>query len=301
VENNVHIGLTGGEGRLGVAIRQASNAAGFMVTYTSRSATKPTGAGLDLLQLPTTEELDSIFQKCDVLVHCAAKMDRSRNVVLTEIFAVNVASTVALASYALSRGISFIYISGAAVYSNPHARLITELDNKGFNKFSGEYGYTKFLAEEALQPLIRAGLECSILRPSSIYGGIDSSNGLISRMLVQAATTGLVSVRPPIQDSIGLVHRKDVANSVLHILSNGISGTYNVSSGHVTTLNTLADLIGDIMCASKEISEEETVGTIPKVTFDLDINLLRETGWRPEVSLDQGLREMVRPLLPFPE
>lgn len=292
----MHIGLTGGEGRLGLAIRQASEAAGIRVTYTSRLPTNQNGAKLDLRNMPDSKTLDSIFPNCDALVHCAAKVGRSSPGVDSDMFLINVGATVALASYALSRGISFLFISGASVYSNPHLRQIGEASSTGFNEFSGEYGYTKLLAEDAIQPLIRAGLQSAILRPSSIYGGIDAGNGLVSRMLIQAQTTGLVSVRPPLQDSIGLVHRQDVANAVLHVINKSIRGTYNVSAKRATSINSLADLVCSISRATKVISETANRGQAPTLTYDLNISRLEDTGWGPKIKLDQGLTEMARML-----
>lgn len=283
------VGITGANGRLGRAILEDLTAAGCFVQASHRSREQAAGNYLDLEQVPSFELLDSVFGGCSALIHCAAQIKTTDPFDYVKALTTNVTSTVQLASWANTQNIHFIFISGAAVYMNPHRRGIRESDECGFNDFSKYYGFTKFLAESALYPLIRGGLDCTLLRPSSVYGGRPTKHGLIPRLFTEAHENGFVTLRPPVTDAIGLVHVNDVATAVRQVVLNGIHGEFNVHSGSLTSILEIVETIALLTGATIRRPTEEESDAKSLVTYDLKIDQLIETGWRPEISLLQGL------------
>jgi len=91
------------------------------------------------------------------------------------------------------------------------------------------------------------------------------------------------------------LHVSDIAQGFIKILTQGASGVYNVSSGEPTRLSevvtTLASLLGSdpeqILELTKERRDE------PKMLIGESLKL-RELGWKPILSLTQGLERDLR-------
>jgi UDP-glucuronate decarboxylase len=90
------------------------------------------------------------------------------------------------------------------------------------------------------------------------------------------------------------LHVVDAASALWHLVQQHQSGIYNISSGYPITIRNLIEMIADILDA-KHLLE---IGAIPyrqwEPMFICGNNTkLRETGWKPQYTLQSGLEQTV--------
>ncbi|MCK4927255.1 MAG: epimerase, partial [Candidatus Aenigmarchaeota archaeon] len=87
------------------------------------------------------------------------------------------------------------------------------------------------------------------------------------------------------------VHVSDVCRAVIKVT--GITGTFNVGTGKTVSIKNLAETVNRLSGGkSKIVYADERVGDI--LHSCADVSRLRSVGWVPKVSLEDGLKEMVR-------
>ncbi len=174
--------------------------------------------------------------------------------------------------------------------------------------------------------------EDTILRPGNIYAATKACQNMFGKIYADAYDLELVMVRAfnhigPGQSPIFVVSDfcrqvaeieagkkdpvmyvgnlsarrdftdvRDVVKAYALIAQHGIKGeTYNVGSGHAYAIREILDLI--ISKSSKEIRVETDPAKIRPVdvpVIEADITKLQEsTGWKPEISLEQTIEEVL--------
>lgn len=284
------VGLTGASGMLGRHLHSALQASGAQVKAISRSDTNRNDFW-DLRKWLNDAELDQLFGDSQAIIHAGAIMPSSVEVPQDEMFDANVRSCLNLGLWALSRNIPILYISGAIVYKNPYLLLQKESDPLGCSGLGGFYGFTKLLAEDIFSRLRQQGLKLCIIRPTSIYGYGLSQEKLVQRFLLTSLRNRVIELSQPISSCVDLVHASDVSQAAVCCLMNECWETFNVSSGHPTSIIELAEscvkLIGSGFI---RIMGESSVNQSPTVMYSLDISHVRNrVGWKPLVSLHSGL------------
>jgi GDP-L-fucose synthase len=85
------------------------------------------------------------------------------------------------------------------------------------------------------------------------------------------------------------LHVSDLAIAACDLLEGGFSGLYNVGYGSDVTIRELAALVGRTVGfdGSVEWDTARADGTPRKL---LDSTRVRETGWSPTISLEEGIR-----------
>jgi UDP-glucose 4-epimerase len=152
---------------------------------------------------------------------------------------------------------------------------------------------------------VERGWRWVVLRPGWIYGKY-TLNPDIPRLL-KLARRGVGLVLGGKGTKLALVSAEDVAGAVIHLLYSGKGGIYNVRGPRMYTSIELAE-------AMLKASRGDRRGfriTIPKILLapasrfigviryillapeEVPINKLEETGWKPRVSLEEGLRRVV--------
>lgn len=89
------------------------------------------------------------------------------------------------------------------------------------------------------------------------------------------------------------LHAKDCASALLRIMESNISaGGLNVGSGEMITINDLAETIAEVVGYQGKIIHDLSKPNGSQRSV-LDVSKLKELGWSPQISLKEGLREMV--------
>ena len=139
------------------------------------------------------------------------------------------------------------------------------------------------------------------LMPTNLYGPGDnfdlSTSHVLPAMLrkFHEAATDASGGTPPVVRLWGsgkplreFLHVDDLARAAVDLMAGGATGLYNVGSGEEVTIRQLADLIAQIVGyrGAVEWDSSRPDGTPRKL---LDSSRLRDTGWSPAISLEQGI------------
>jgi nucleoside-diphosphate-sugar epimerase len=285
------IGLTGATGMLGRHLRAALDTAGAETVAVSRPAIGSSSAAhWNLEQWRSHELLDAAFAGVQAVIHAAAVVhadapDDAR------MFDVNVRATVNLAGWAASRGIPIVFISSSAVYAQPEAPLLTEDSALGSGPLGGFYAVTKLLAEDALARLASRGLLRAVVRPSSLYGAGLPSSKTVNAFLEVAGRGGVITVKPPEDDRVNMVHAADVSLAVLAILRADAWDTFNVASDHAVSMLELAQTCVAVAgCGSVNVDRTSLPPRAAVTRFCLDTTRAQHRlGWTTTIPLHTGL------------
>jgi GDP-L-fucose synthase len=89
------------------------------------------------------------------------------------------------------------------------------------------------------------------------------------------------------------LHVDDLAVAACHLMEGGQTGLYNVGYGEDLSIAELAAVVAHTVGYRGDIVWDKTKpdGTPRKL---LDSSRLRETGWRPRISLEQGIKATYR-------
>ena len=120
--------------------------------------------------LGSGESLAGLVEGCDAVIHCAVGTAYGEP---HKIKRVTVDGTRALGEAALKAGVErFVHLSSMAVYGSDDdvPPLMTEDHPGRSRKATNFYGWTKWLAEQALSQLHQRGLPLVILRPGRVFG-----------------------------------------------------------------------------------------------------------------------------------
>lgn len=197
----------------------------------------------------------------------------------------------------------YLYTSSVGAY--PPAEIFYENDMwKGFPSENDKFaGWAKRMGELQVEAYkIEYGWEdITIIRPPNVYGphdNFDSENSMVIPSLIKRAVTASETGQPLIVWGDGtperdFVHAKDVAMGMFMAAQYGAGGIYNVGSGTTTTIRQLAETVVKHLPTKVDI-----VWDISKPSGDrkrvVDISRIRCIGFRPEISLDEGIRETVQ-------
>jgi nucleoside-diphosphate-sugar epimerase len=136
------------------------------------------------------------------------------------------------------------------------------------------------------------GLEYLIIRPSTVYGG--GFHDITSRLMTEWIIAGLKNKEIPIYGKEGktldFTYVSDFCDGVMLTIPE-INKEYNISGGKERRLIDLADLIvketggGYIRWHDVEKAQPQKV--------NVDISEIKKLGYKPKISLEEGVRRTV--------
>ncbi|MFB3923207.1 MAG: NAD-dependent epimerase/dehydratase family protein [Terriglobia bacterium] len=139
-----------------------------------------------------------------------------------------------------------------------------------------------------------AGLSFAWTRFFHLYGPGEPQERLVPsviRALLRGETARCSSGRQ-IRD---FMHVRDVASAVWAVAVSQLSGAVNVGSGVPSSLRSIVEIIAGILGGKRAVewgAIAEDPQEPPLLVADVR-KLFRETGWRPALTLEDGLRETV--------
>ena len=161
--------LTGASGMLGRYVLDSLHEEKIRAICLSRSPPKnlPINSiwhSFDLMEHYGLDDLERLAEDALEIWHVGALLP-GKGVTDRMIFDANIKSVQVLSEFALQRGMTFRFISGATVYAQPHAKGIREDSALSATGYGGFYGSSKFFAEKILEYYSEHGLRVTILRP----------------------------------------------------------------------------------------------------------------------------------------
>lgn len=194
------------------------------------------------------------------------------------------------------RGSKLILVSsGGTVYGE--AMYLPVAENHPTKPIS-PYGVTKLSIENYANMFsVTRGLKYICVRPANAYGIGQRpfiGQGFVSTAIASSLQKKKINIFGRNGTVRDYIYVSDLAAGMVSVLQHGMIGeTYNIGSGvglsNLEVLEAIAPLMHDIGC-------EVHVVNCPERAFDVRANVLdigkieRDTNWRPNVSMTEGLR-----------
>ena len=236
-------------------------------------------------------------ERPDVVSHHAAQVNLRRSMEDPVADAeINVVGTLRVLDLAVRFGATQVILAstGGAVYGEPRV-LPADEDHPILP--TSPYGLHKYLSEQYLAYYRRVhGLSTAILRYSNVYGprqDPSTESGVISIF-----ASALLKGQPPAIFGDGtqtrdFVYVEDVADANVRVVGRSIPEPINIATGIETSVN---DLFGRLRALTGAAVDAIRGPAVPGEVHRICLGIQRaETllGWRPRVSLEEGLRRTV--------
>ncbi|MGE4239661.1 NAD-dependent epimerase/dehydratase family protein [Ramlibacter sp.] len=293
--------VTGGYGFLGRAVARRFRARGYRIVGIGRGAWTAGEAlahGFDTW-VPsdiTQAALGALDERYELVVHCAGAGSVGYSLTNPhEAFQKTVAGTAELLEHLRLTGSTalLIYPSSAAVYGAADDRPLAEDDAP--NPVS-PYGDHKKITEELIGSYARHfGTRAAIIRYFSIYGP-----GLAKQLLWDAAGKLSSSAREVTfwgtgEETRDWIHVDDATALMVKLAEGDAAFTVvNGGAGQRITASTVLHKLRDALGADVDIRFNGNVRPGDPRFYLADTSKLRQIGFEPAISLDEGLAEYAR-------
>lgn len=295
--------VTGGAGFIGSHVADALVEEGHTVHVvddlsSGRRAHVPDRAELFVMDVREVEVTDLIEEEgYDLLVHHAAQMDVRRSVE-DPLFdaSVNLGGFLNLIEAARSNGLRKVVFAstGGAIYGEPeHA---PQREDHPLRPVS-PYGITKLTTEKYLEFYRQTyGIEYVALRYGNVYGPRQNPHGeagVVAIFTREILEGGQPIINGPGEQTRDYTYVGDVVRANLAAVDYGGSGVFNVGTANETSVNELFRLLN--RRTDRDVPEQHgpaQPGEQQRSVLSYE-KIRRELGWRPSVSLEEGLERTV--------
>jgi UDP-glucose 4-epimerase len=289
--------VTGGAGFIGSHVAEALAARGEDVVVLddlSSGKRENLPEGVELVEGDVREPQDELFArvKPEACYHLAAQIDVRVSVARpNHDAAINVLGTVNLLQAALEHGTQIVFSStGGAIYGECDGPAPEDAPRRPI----APYGASKLAAEEYLATFNRLyGTGHVSLRYGNVYGPRQDPHGEagVVAIFFNALRAGEApKVFGDGSQTRDYVYVGDVARATLAAAERE-GGVYNIGTGRETSVVELLELCQRIAGTSGEPTfMPARPGELQRAVVDPS-RAVDELGWRPERSLEEGLRE----------
>lgn len=211
---------------------------------------------------------------------------------------VNLPGAVCLFSIAASLPIrKFVWISsGGTVYGQTSAQ---QIDEDHATSPVSPYGITKLAIEKYAHLYFEiSGLPIICMRPANAFG--EGQRSYSGQGFIATAIASIIDGQRITQFGYNgtvrdYLHVRDIARGIVAALEHGVVGeVYNLGSGIGFTNRQILEQLQPL---AAELNKEIDVMVLPERPFDVRTNVLNSnklmlhTGWKPELSFGQALRQ----------
>jgi len=235
----------------------------------------------DLLKTMQKSHLDSV-------IHLAANANvRWSNSHILEDLKINTIGTSNVLEAMVKMDVKkLIFASTAQVYGLGHGKAI---DERCPPKPDSAYAVSKLAAEYYCELYAkRQGIKVAILRFFNVYG-TGQHLGYVIPDFFDMAVKGNINVMGNPKDGRDFINVEDLVKAIKFVSELAFQGVrkYNVCTGECTTMRELARKIACMLNA--KVILQNGVNSQPRVLFGKHDRLTRDAGWKPKISLDEGL------------
>ncbi len=301
IDRDTPVYIAGHRGMVGSAIQRQLLAAGFTNIIVR------THAQLDLKNRDATFEFfDSM--RPELVILAAAKVGGilANNTYPVDFISDNLQIQVNVLDAALKYGVNrLLFLGSSCIYPKLAPQPIREdyLLTGPLEPTNDAYAIAKIAGILQVQSVRRQyGLPWISAMPTNLYGPGDNFSPTNSHVLpalirryeaARASGEGVVMNWGTGTPKREFLHADDMASACLHLLEHYDGpAQVNVGTGEDQTIREISDIVADAVGFEGETHWDTTKpdGTPRKL---LDVNLLFSTGWRPSISLGDGIRSTV--------
>jgi UDP-glucose 4-epimerase len=293
--------VTGGSGFIGSHVVDLLLGKGHDVTVidnhsTGRAANLAHVADKVLLiedDLARPGSWESAFAGADWVVHLAALADIVPSIQNpTGYFQANVDGTFNVLQAARAAGVKrLVYAASSSCYGIPDQYPTPEAAPM---RPQYPYALTKLLGEQLVMHWAQVyGLPALSLRFFNVYGPRSRTSGTYGAVfgvfLAQKLAGKPYTIVGDGTQTRDFTYVTDVAEAVLAALQSDVTGEiFNVGSGATVSVNRLVDLLGGerVFIPKRPGEPETTFADISRITAHL--------GWKPRISIERGVAEILR-------
>jgi nucleoside-diphosphate-sugar epimerase len=300
---NLKIGITGGLGLIGKALRaQLSSPVIFVSRQIPQQVLQANETCL-VGSFADTAIAEALTIGPDVLVHAATAVG-PRSEFEKQFIENDLVATIALAKTFFKNNPHghFIYLSTAGgLYDLEDRTAKTEASPTDSKTI---YGAIKLLIEESLERISGEYGVVTILRPAPIYGDSLKKNqtvGLIDKLL-NSISGPVVSIFDNMESARDYLHVNDLIRAIKMVIQNRMKNQsasrfeiYNVGTGVETSILQVIETIHHI-CQQETHYEVLPVNKAPTSLIVNAEKLYQHVGWIAETTLDQGILKMYQDL-----
>lgn len=182
----------------------------------------------------------------------------------------------------------FVYISSSMVYGD----FVDNVNEKHVCNPTNLYGILKLTGENLVKNYAsNSHFEFTIIRPSAVYGPLDSYDRLVSKFFTQACNDQILQVNG-IHEKLDFTFINDLSEGiVLATLSDKTKNkVYNLTKGTSHTIYHLAELIVDIVGKGEIVISHKDLNYPSRGA--LNINAAKEDfNYNPRVEIKEGLHK----------
>jgi len=240
------------------------------------------------------ELVSELVAKSDVIVNFAAETHVDRSISNPEAFVhsnfIGV-FTILEAIRKKNKEAKFIQISTDEVYGDIMSGSFKEDDRL---KPSSPYSATKAAADLLVLSYIRTyGIDARVTRCTNNYGPYQFPEKLIPKTIIRAFLGLKIPLYGTGKNVRDWIFVEDHCRAIDLVLQKGDPGIYNISSGEEKKNLEVVETILKIMGKDENLIEfvEDRPGH--DFRYSLDSSKIRELGWRPRVSFEEGIRRTV--------
>ncbi|HTB82152.1 MAG TPA: NAD(P)-dependent oxidoreductase [Candidatus Sulfotelmatobacter sp.] len=284
--------LTGCGSFIGREVIRVCQAKGIQVVGVDLVATGQEGCSMADIRKP--EVADKIPENVDAIIHLAAlSRDPDCRNRAYECFDANVMGTLNLMEAAQKRGAKqFIFASSEWVYDSFQEGVEKrEEDVVDIAKLTSEYALSKLVTEANLRQKFQHGFcPVTILRFGIVYGPRKNNWAAVESVLNAVKTQDEVSVGS-LKTGRRFIHVADIAAGI--VASVGLTGfeIINLQGDKMVTLGDVIETGKKLLNRNPKVTEK-TPGQVSIRTVS-DEKSKRLLKWRPEISLEAGLKSIL--------
>lgn len=220
-------------------------------------------------------DVDKAIKGCQAVFHLAAMTDaRISN---DKVYEVNYLGSENVFNAAKENNAKVIFTSSAAVYGSG-SFCMEDAECRPVN----DYGKSKLKAERLL---VKICPDSFIARPFNVYG--HNGNSVINKFCKKISNYEDITIFGTGMQTRDYIFVSDVIDALLLGLEN--KGVYNVGTGMETSLLELIDIIEKVS-NSKASMKFERPNESEIMRSRSDITKIKQLGWKPKVSLEDGIR-----------
>ena len=240
--------------------------------------------------------VERIMKDVFCVFHLAAMVSVSNSVEDPQTcYDVNVIGSLNLLKESVRNNSRFIFASSAAVYGDEKSPIKTE--EIVTNPIS-PYGLSKVDVERLVGIYSKEkGLKFTCFRNFNVYGPkqdvASSYAAVIPKFITNALNSKDLTIFGDGKQTRDFIYVKDVTNAYIMAMEKEIDGIFNLGNSDVMDINGLAKIILKKINPNLEVKyEKERIGDIKHSRADSKKYQV-ESGWKPEVTLENGIKKTI--------